>query len=130
MLLASAPQDTPIIWAINVTSGCASLKIAITADTMMKNTMNNRIVDTSCSSGIFFFEAGLITSSVNVELDVSTSDDSVDMDADNTSTITTAITIDGSVDNIVGMIVSNNGFPVISLITTRSAYNRPKPPRK
>ena len=77
-----------------------------------------------------FFDAGLITSSVNVELDVSTSDDSVDMDADNTSTITTAITIDGSVDNIVGMIVSNNGFPVISLITTRSAYNRPKPPRK
>ena len=106
------------------------MKIAITADTMMKNTMNNRIVDTSCSSGIFFFDAGLITSSVNVELDVSTSDDSVDMDADNTSTITTAITIDGSVDNIVGMIVSNNGFPVISLITTRSAYNRPKPPRK
>ena len=74
--------------------------------------------------------SSLITSSVNVELDVSTSDDSVDMDADNTSKITTAITIDGSVDNIVGMIVSNNGFPVISLITTRSAYNRPKPPRK
>ncbi|WP_371286965.1 hypothetical protein, partial [Dorea sp.] len=33
---ARAPQETPIICAINVTSGCASLKIAITADTKIK----------------------------------------------------------------------------------------------
>ena len=40
----------------------------------------------------------MITSRVSVELDVSTSDESVDIEADNTSTITIAIMIDGNVD--------------------------------
>ena len=127
---ARAPQETPIICAINVTSGCASLKIAITADTKIKNTINTLITNTCFFSDISFLDAGLITSSVNVELDVSTSDERVDIDADNTSTMTTAMTSAGSVDNMVGTMVSNSGFPVAGLMVTLSAYSLPNPPRK
>ena len=100
------------------------------AETSMKNTINILIIDTCFFSVISFFDAGFITSSVNVELDVSTSEESVDMEAESTSTITTAITIDGSVESIVGIIVSNNGFPVASLIVILSLYNLPNPPKK
>ena len=54
---------------------------------------------------------------------------SVDIEADKTKTITTATTIAGSVDNIVGIIVSNKGLPVASLIAILSLYNLPNPPR-
>ena len=67
---------------------------------------------------------------VKVELDVSTNDESVDIDADKTKTITIAIIIAGKVDNIVGIIVSNNGLPVASLMAILSLYNLPNPPRK
>ena len=74
--------------------------------------MKNLIIVTCFLSDISFFEAGLITSSVNVELDVRTNDERVDIEADNTNTITIAIISAGSVESIVGIIVSNNGFPV------------------
>ncbi len=61
-----------------------------------------------------------MTSNVKVELDVRTREDKVDMEADNTSTITTAIMIDGNAESMVGTIVSNRGFPVASFITTLS----------
>ena len=67
---ASAPQDT-----IKVTSGCASLKIAITADIRIKNTMNDLIMETCFFSDIPCFAAGLMTSNVKVELDVRTRED-------------------------------------------------------
>ncbi len=56
----------------------------------MKNTINILMINTCFLSLISFFIAGLITSSVNVALDVRTSDESVDIDAERTSTITTA----------------------------------------
>ena len=52
---------------------------------------------------------GVITSSVNVELDVSTRDESVDMDAESTRTMTTAMMMAGSVASIEGTMVSNSG---------------------
>ena len=104
--------------------------MAITADTKIKNTINTLITNTCFFSDISFLDAGLITSSVNVELDVSTSDERVDIDADNTSTMTTAMTSAGSVDNMVGTMVSNSGFPAAGLMVTLSAYSLPNPPRK
>ena len=72
---AKAPHETPIICAINVTSGCASLKMAIIAETSIKKTINKRIIVTCFLSDISFFDAGLITSNVNVELEVKTNDE-------------------------------------------------------
>ena len=83
--------------------------MAITAETTIKKRMNTLITATCLESLIFSPAAGLITSRVNVELDVRTSDESVDIEAERTSTITTAITIEGSVDSIDGTIVSKSG---------------------
>ena len=104
--------------------------MAITAETRIKNTISNLINVTCFFSVISFLHAGFITSKVNVELDVSTSEERVDIDADNTSTITTAITIEGNVESMVGIIVSNKGFPVASLMVILSLYNLPNPPKK
>jgi hypothetical protein len=68
-----------------------------------------------------FLNFALITSRVNVELDVRTKDESVDMDAASTNTITIAIITDGSVDNIAGTIVSNIGLPVLGSYVILSA---------
>ena len=48
----------------------------------------------------------LMRSMVSVEDDVSTSDESVDMEADSTSTITRPISTSGSVDSMVGIMES------------------------
>ena len=44
---ASAPHDIPIICAMNVKPGFASLTIAITAETATKNTTNTRSMKSS-----------------------------------------------------------------------------------
>ena len=103
---------------MKVTEGCESLITAITADTAMKNTINNLMINTCCFSFKPFLNAGLITSSVKVELDVKTSDESVDIEAERTNTITIAITMSGKVASIAGTIVSNKGLPVSGLYTT------------
>ena len=75
----------------------------------------------------------MITSSVNVELDVSTNDESVDIEAESTRTITIAISMSGRVESIAGIIESKSGTPGLSgfhLISGDEAYKRPKPPRK
>ena len=100
---------------MNVTEGCESLITAITADIAIKKTMNSLMINTCCLSVKPFLNAGLITSSVNVELDVRTSDDNVDIEAESTSTITIAITMSGNVASIAGTIVSNKGLPVVAL---------------
>ena len=103
---------------------------AITADTIMKNTMKILMIFTRSSSLMSFLLMGLITSSVKVELDVSTSDESVDMDAESTSTITTAMTSDGRVASIAGTMESNSGVTPFDWYWISSAYSLPKPPRK
>ncbi len=58
------------------------------------------MVTTCFFSLIFFITRSLSRSSVMVELEVSTREDSVDMDADSTSTTTIPIRISGRVDSI------------------------------
>ena len=96
---ARAPQDTPIICAI-MEKLKVSLSIAMTVDTTMKNTTKMRTVRSFFLSLISLREAGAITSRVRVEAEVSTRLDRVDMEADSTSTITTAISAAGREDSI------------------------------
>ena len=71
---------------------------------------------------------------MSVELDVRTSEESVDIEAENTSTTTIPIRISGSVESIVGTILSKATFVVPSsaatMIPSYSAKSLPKPPRK
>ena len=67
---------------------------------------------------------------MSVDEDARTSDERVDIDAESTSTMTTAITIEGRSSSIVGMIESKP--PAGDPFTTSSfdAKSLPKPPRK
>ena len=64
---------------------------------------------------MFFTTLSFSRSSGSVDDDVSTSDDSVDMDALSTSTIT--MSRSGSVDSMVGMIESYTGVPAAVIST-------------
>ena len=55
---------------------------------------------------MFLMMLPLMKSMVRVDDDVSTSDESVDMEADRTSTITRPMSTSGKVDSIVGMMES------------------------
>ena len=100
----------------------------------MKILINN----TCFFSSILFFIAGLIKSSVKVELEVNTSEESVDIEADNTNTTIKPIKNSGSaVSSIAGMIASYSSLPLMTLIKTFPvsaesvvANNLPKPPKK
>ena len=65
-------------------------------------------------------------SSVKVELDAKTREESVDMEAESTRMTTTAIRIVGSPDSIVG---TTESYP-LAAISILSSNSRPKPPRK
>ena len=112
---ASAPQDTPIIWAINTESfQMESFRMAMTAETAMKNTMNTRITSTLRFSLIFAFfsTAGFTTSSVRVEEEVSTKEERVDIDAASTSTMISATTTGARSCSMVGTTLSNSTLPL------------------
>ena len=100
---------------MNVKPGNESFTIAMTAEIKIKNTMKILITKICFFSDISFFIDGLITSRVNVELDVSTKEERVDIEADSTSTMTMAIIMEGSEESMAGMIESYSGFPVSSL---------------
>ena len=68
-------------------------------------------------------------SKVRVEAEVSTREDSVDMEADSTRITTMAITISGSPSSMVGMMLSYFGAPPAAYSIV-SPYSLPKPPRK
>ena len=100
-------------------------KTAIAADTAMKNTIKTLIMSIFFLSVISFFTiCPLMRSSVRVELEVRTRDESVDMDAERTRITTIPIRISGSPESIVGMTASK---PFLSTLTSK---RRPKPPRK
>ena len=65
-----------------------------------------RIMSNCFFSLKFFTTVPLMKSNVSVELDANTSEDNVDIEADNTSTTTTAINSGDRSDNIVGMMES------------------------
>ena len=109
-----------------------SFKTARTAEIATKKMMNSLMMPTFLRSFMPLL-AGAITSSVNVELEVSTSDDSVDIEAASTSTITIAMITSGSSESIAGTMLSKNGLVLSAschLMAEESAKRRPKPPRK
>ena len=69
-------------------------------------------------------------SRVIVELEVRTSEDSVDMEADRTRTMTMPMRMSGSVESIDGMIASNAMLPSGLWTPGTSPKSLPKPPRK
>ncbi len=102
---ASAPHEMPMSCAMKVTLllYCTS---AITTDIKMNTTI--KILSTkSCVFSLIFLQMlPLMKSSVNVEPDAKTKDDSVDMDADSTKTTTTPIKISGSPSSMTGIMES------------------------
>ena len=77
------------------------------------NTTTKILISNTCFfSAVFFNTVVPKKSIVIVELDVSTNDESVDIEADNTNTITIPINISGSVESIVGIIES---YPPVAI---------------
>ena len=101
MLRPELPRRFPSGTAIKVGGFNAS-----TTETTMKNTISTRITRSCTLSLISFTRFPLIKSSVRVELEVSTSEDRVDIDADSTSIITIPINRSGRVDSIDGITAS------------------------
>ena len=111
-----------------------SLRMAMAADTATKKTMNSRITSTlRCSLILAFFStAGLTTSSVKVEEEVSTREERVDIEAASTSTMISATTMGAKSCSMVGTTLSNS-TPLSETwpaSTISSKYSLPKPPRK
>ena len=127
---AIAPQLTPIACAMNATLEFACT-IASAAEITMNTTISIRITSSCFFSSMFLMARPFSRSSVTVEEDVSTREDSVDMEALNTRMITIAIRKGDSVCSIVGITLSNPpaGLPP-STAPSSSANSRPKPPRK
>ena len=135
---ANAPHEIPMSCAINV----GGLR-AIIKEMTMKKTMRMRMITTfrrstfsetvslmlpsSTSPGSDFLSR-YIMSRVRVLADVSTSDASVDIDAERTSSVTRAMRMSGNVMSIEGTMASKSRRPL-----GRSGgvpNSRPKPPRK
>ena len=82
------------------------LFVKVNAEIATNTTMNMRIMKSCFFSDIFFTTWPLIRSRVRVELDERTRDAKVDIEAEKTRTITTAIRIGERVSSIVGMMLS------------------------
>ena len=83
--------------------------MASAAETTMKNTMSTRMRSIWDFCSVFlpcFPRTGTMRSSVNVEEEVRTSEESVDMDAERTSTMTIATTMFGRFSSIFGTMLS------------------------
>ena len=72
----------------------------------IKQATRTRMTTSCFLSSISFMQVFFRTSRVRVELEVSTSEESVDMEAERTSTITTPIRMSGSVESMTGTIES------------------------
>ena len=79
---------------------------AKTTEIAMNTTISSRMVSTCCFSFISLASVSLMKSSVSVELDASTSEDSVDIEAESTRMTTTAIRNEESPSSMVGMMES------------------------
>ena len=121
----SAPHDTPISCAMKVTRDFACT-IAMTAEITMNTATNVRSVNILLFSSMCFFLSGSMKSSVSVELDASTSDESVDIDAESTRMSTTAMSVSPSPESMVGTMLSKPSAATLSGVLN----SRPNPPRK
>ena len=107
---AIAPHDTPIIWAMNAIGlellYCTSASVAEIA---MNTTISARMQSTWLLSLIFLTTVPLMKSIVKVDEDVMTSEESVLIEAESTSTTTSAMSIGESPSSIFGMIAMSMG---------------------
>ena len=92
-------------WAMNTTEEWY-WNSAMSAEMAMNTTSRPRIQTSCFFSDMFLMMLPLMKSMVRVDDDVSTSDESVDMEADRTSTMTRPMSTSGKVDSIVGMMES------------------------
>ena len=99
---------------------------ASTTEMAMNTTIKQRMTNTWVFSLMVFTRLPLRKSSVSVELEASTRDDSVDMEAESTRMTTTATITSGRPESMAGMMAS---YPSAAT-STRSPKSRPKPPRK
>ena len=120
---AIAPHETPISCAMNVIL-LEYCTMAITADTATNITSMSLMTSICFFSSIFGAMTGFIKSMVSVELDVRTSEESVDIDAESTSMTTSPIRAAGSFSSRCGMMASNPS------VATSVPVSLPKPPRK
>ena len=104
---AKAPQEIPISWAMKV-GGFR----AITTEITIKKTIKTRIIRRVFFSSSFLQTVSFNTSRVRVELEVKTSEERVDIDAERTKTTTIPIKISGRVASICGTIESYIIFPL------------------
>ena len=125
-----APQLTPIACAIKATLELACT-IASAAEITMNTTISIRMISSCFFSSISLTTRPLSRSSVTVEDDVSTREDSVDMEAERTRMITTAIRKGERLFSMVGITLSKPpaGFPP-SAAPSSAANSLPNPPRK
>ena len=108
---ASAPQETDIRVVMY-----AFLFIARITEKARKTIIRTRIINTCFLSSISFLK-GLIISIVIVELEVRTREESVDIEAESTSTIRTPKRISGSASFIInGTIASYSSFPDVAFL--------------
>ena len=122
---ARPPQETPIIWAMNA-GGLKARATEMTMKTAISTRMTMSWVFSLISCQKVFFRK----SRVIVELEVRTSDDSVDMEADRTRTMTMPMRISGSVESMDGMMASKAMVPSGLWTPGTSPKSLPKPPRK
>ena len=107
---------------------CTSARMAEMA---MNTTISARMQSTCFLSLIFFTTVPLMKSMVKVEDEVMTSEESVLIEAERTSTTTRAMSMGESPSSILGMMASKPpaGMPFGPTFST-SEKRRPKPPRK
>ena len=122
---AIAPQEIPISCAMKVTLDLYWIRAMIT-EIRMKSTISQRMIRSCFFSSSFLKTCPRIRSSVIVELEVRTSEDRVDMEAESTRMTTTPIRMSGRPESMVGT-TESYPFAAISIL---SENRRPKPPRK
>ena len=100
--------------------------MASTTEMAMNTTMRHRITRTCFFWLMPFTRWSRIRSRVRVELEASTREDRVDMEAESTRMTTTAMSTSDSPESMVGMMES---YP-LAATSIWSEKSRPKPPRK
>ena len=102
---ANAPQEMPISWAMKLTVVLYCM-MAMTTEISMNTTISIRMMKTCFFSSMSLMMFPFRKSSVSVELEASTSEDSVDIDADRTRITTTPISSGDRVSSILGTMAS------------------------
>ena len=100
--------------------------MASTTEMAMKTTIRPRMMRIWRFSSISLMKWSFRKSRVRVELEASTREDRVDMEAESTRMTTTAMSTSDSPESMVGMMES---YP-LAATSIWSEKSRPKPPRK